>query len=252
MAGAHHTRRASPSYRAGTTVADVAAVAVGDEELVAVEDVIIAVPRSGGADRLRVGASVGFGDGEAALQLACRQAGQEAVLLFLGAVFVDDPAVDHVGVDDPGEPHPAARDLLDHGGVGLEGEAEAAVRLGKGDAEDAHLAHVGVDLGRELAGVFELGGDGNDLLIDPAADIARDFDAGFAVSRDNLPHIRNAGHSSTSCLVLCRQFTRAREPLKRGLAEPREEQDRETEARPNRTDERDDPAGAGAVKQSAQ
>ena len=173
---------------------DIAAVAVGHEQLVAVEDVVVAVARGCGADRLRVGAGVRFGDREATLLLAGRQTGQEAVLLVLRAVLVDDPAVDHVGVDDPGEPHPAARDLLDHRGVGLKRQSQPAVRLREGDPEDAHLTHVGVNLGRENAGVFKFGGVGDDLFVDPAAHVARDLHAGLAVARDNLSHVRNTSH----------------------------------------------------------
>ena len=173
---------------------DVAAVAVGHEQLVAVEDVVVAVLGRGGANGLGVGAGVGLGDCEAALLLARGEAGEKAILLLLGAVLVDDPAVDHVGVDDAGETHPAARNLLDHGRVGLEREPESSVRLGEGDPEDAHLAHVCVDLGGELARVLQLGGVGDDLFVDPAPHVARDFHAGLAVSRDDLSDIRHTSH----------------------------------------------------------
>ena len=187
---------------------DVAAVAVGDEQLVAVEDVVVAVARGGGADCLRVRAGVRFGDRETALLLARRQTRQEAVFLLLGAVLVDDPAVDHVGVDDSGQAHPAARNLLDYGRVGLKRESQPAVRLGEGDPEDAHLAHVGMNLGGELARVLQLGCVGDDLFIDPAAHVARDLHAGLAVAGDDLPYIRHARHRSTSCQsVRSAQFT---------------------------------------------
>ena len=72
------------------------------------------------------------------------------------------------------------------------------MRLGEGDAEDAHLAHVGVNLGGELAGVLQLGRVGDDLLIHPAPNIARDLHAGLAVASDDFSHIRNASHA---CLL---------------------------------------------------
>ena len=178
----------------------VAAVAVGHEQLVAVQQVVVAVARRGGADRLRIGARVGLGDREAALQLSGGEAGQEALLLFVGPVLLDDPAIDHVGVDDPREPHPAPRDLLDHRRIRLERQAESAVGLRKRDPEDAHLAHVAMHRGRKLARVLQRVGERNDLLVDPAPHVADDVHPGLSVAADDLPHIAHRSHTRPSRL----------------------------------------------------
>ena len=80
-----------------------------------------------------------------------------------------------VRVDDAGEAHPPVRELLDDPDVGQEIEAEAAVRLGDGHAEEPELAHLVDDLRREAVLPFELGGDGGHLLVDEAPDRVDDL-----------------------------------------------------------------------------
>ena len=54
-----------------------------------------------------------------------------------------------VGVDDAGQAHPAIGQFLDDADVGQQVEAESAVVLGDGDAEETELAHLLDDLVRE-------------------------------------------------------------------------------------------------------
>ena len=46
-----------------------------------------------------------------------------------------------MGIDDPGDGHPAAGELLDYQGVGQQRFAEAAVLFGDRQAEQAHVLH---------------------------------------------------------------------------------------------------------------
>jgi hypothetical protein len=60
-----------------------------------------------------------------------------------------------VGVDHAGQAHPPVGQLLDDADVGQQVEAEPAVGLGDGDAEQAELAHLVDDLGREAVLVLQ-------------------------------------------------------------------------------------------------
>ena len=71
-----------------------------------------------------------------------------------------------MGVDDAGDAHPAARDLLDRQRVGQQRLAQAAVLLGDHQAEDAELLEALDDLGGVLVLVLELGGHREDLGLD--------------------------------------------------------------------------------------
>jgi hypothetical protein len=75
-----------------------------------------------------------------------------------------------MAVDDAGERHPSARQLLHHARVGREAEAEAAEAGRDGGAEEAELAHRGDHRMRVLVAMLEGGGVGNDVALDEAAD----------------------------------------------------------------------------------
>ena len=96
-----------PSWRASGSVLvdqhdEVGAGAVGDEDLRAVDHVLVAVAARGRADPGDVGAGAGLGDPEAADLLALDPGDEVALLLVLGAEHLDRRQ-DHVGVD--GEAH---------------------------------------------------------------------------------------------------------------------------------------------------
>ena len=67
-------------------------VAVGDEALGAVEDVVVALQHGQGLLAGGVGAGVGLGQAEGADLLAAQQVGQVLALLLLGAVLKDGGA----------------------------------------------------------------------------------------------------------------------------------------------------------------
>ena len=139
-------------------------LAVGDPRLGAVEDVLLAVAGGAATNLASVAPGVGLGEGERAAPLARRHVRQPALLLLLVAVRHQQGGRHGVGVDDAGEAHPPVRQLLDHGDVGQQVEAQAAVRLGDRDAEEAHVAHLRHDLFRIGVRPFELGGDGDHLV----------------------------------------------------------------------------------------
>ena len=67
--------------------------------------------------------------------------GRYRCLLLRRAVLGEHVRDDEVGVDDAGDAHPAARDLLDDQRVGQQRLAEPAVLLGDRQPEQAHLLH---------------------------------------------------------------------------------------------------------------
>ena len=95
----------------GENEVDARALAVGDPHLPAVDDVVVAVAGGLRLNRLGVGAGVGLGDAEGGADLGFDHAGEEALLLVVGAVGGDGVADEDVRVEDAREAHPAAGDL---------------------------------------------------------------------------------------------------------------------------------------------
>jgi hypothetical protein len=131
--------------------ADVGDRAVGDEDLGAVEQEVVAVPGGGRADGAGVGAGLGLGAGPGAHQAAVAQAGQPALLELGGAVQPDRHAADHpVRAERQAEPAVVAalaERLVDQAAV--DDRAAAAAQLLRdrhaGDAVGGQLLpHVGV------------------------------------------------------------------------------------------------------------
>src|SRR5690606_9227955 len=117
--------------------------AVGDEALSTVENVVVAVTLGAGLERGGVGADVGLGQAEGADQLARRQARQILALLLLGAVDQDALRADAVvSAEDGTEGRRGLADLEGHQHLLFHRQAEAAVLLGDGQAEQAHLLHL--------------------------------------------------------------------------------------------------------------
>ncbi len=140
--------------------------AVGQPHLLPVDHVITALTDTPGADRTDVRAQARLRHRERAAYLAGGHPRQEVVLLRLGSVLCDHVRDDEVGVDDAGNRHPAARDLLHHQGVGQQRLAEAAVLLRDHEPEQAHLLHALDDGGGVLVPVLQFGRDRDDLLVD--------------------------------------------------------------------------------------
>ena len=113
------------------------------EGLLAVHDVAVAVALGLGVERRGVEPGVGLGDGEAALDLALDDVGQDALLLLLGAEHHDRVGPEDVEMDGRGALQGRARfghGLHQHRRFG-DAEARAAILLGHGDAEPAGIGH---------------------------------------------------------------------------------------------------------------
>ena len=111
----------------------------------------------------------GLGHRERAAHLAGGHLRQQPRLLLGRAVLRDQVRHDEVGVDDAGDRHPAAGELLHHQRVGQQRLAQPAVLLGDGEPEQAHLAHAVDDVGRVLVGVLQPLRVRDDLLVDEGA-----------------------------------------------------------------------------------
>ena len=153
----------------------VAQLAVGDEDLLAVDAVagalwrirsVLALGPRAHARHVAAGAGLGHADG--ANDLAAHHARQPALLLRLGAVL-HEVGRDDVGVqveDGPGGA--GARQFFHHDGAVAEVHARAAIFLGHGQAQQAELARALPNLPRHLAVTLPLGVEGRDPLLHKA------------------------------------------------------------------------------------
>ncbi len=194
----------------------VGAGPVGQPHLGAVDDVAVAVTDRPGLDRGDVRAEVGLGHGERAADLAGRHPRQERRLLLGGAVLPDHVGHDEVGVDDAGDAHPAARDLLDHERVGQQRLAKTAVVLGNHQAEQAHLAHARDDVGRVLVGVLERLRVRDDLPVHELPDRGQDLLLDVGQSGG----LRETGHGNTPCSQDAAMTPRSRSPASSAAVRP--------------------------------
>ena len=170
---------------------DAGARAVRQPHLLAVEDVVVAVLDRLALDGGDVGAAVGLAHREGTAHLAGRHERQQPLLLLVGAVLLDHVGHDEVRVDDAGDAHPAAGDLLDHQRVGQQRLAEPAELLRDHEPEQAHLLHALDDRLGELVLVLEVRGVRDDLLVHEAADGGEDLvlDLGETLGRGEAGHV---------------------------------------------------------------
>ncbi len=105
----------------------IALAAIGDEHLRAGDEVAVAVPPRHRAQGLDVGARVRLGEAEAAARLAAGEARQEPRALLVRPVVEHDQRGHGVAIEDAGERHEPAADLLDHPRIGRDVEAEPAI-----------------------------------------------------------------------------------------------------------------------------
>ncbi len=150
----------------------VAQLAVGDEDLLAVDAVartVGAVLALGARAHARdIAARAGLGHADGANDLAARHAGQPLALLRLGAV-VHEVGRHDVGVqveDGPGGA--GTRELFHDDGAVAEVHPGAAVLLGHGQAQQAQFTGAPPQLTRHLAIALPLRVVGRDLLFDEA------------------------------------------------------------------------------------
>jgi hypothetical protein len=140
--------------------------AVGDPHLLAVDLPAAVVALAGaGLDRLHVGAELGLGEAERRADLAAGHPRQVLLLLLVGAELHQQVGADEVGVDDPGDRDPPARELFDDHHVGREVQAHPAVLLGERHPEQPELLHLLDDRIGELVGGVVVLGVGQDLLV---------------------------------------------------------------------------------------
>ena len=115
--------------------------AVGDEDLAAVENPVVAVAGGGGLGAARIGAGGGLGQAEAAEFLARGQGHEEFLLLFLGAEHVDRVGAEgQVGRQGDAGGAADAGQFLDRDGVADVVGAAAAVLFGEDDPGQAEFA----------------------------------------------------------------------------------------------------------------
>ncbi|CDC68935.1 putative uncharacterized protein [Oscillibacter sp. CAG:155] len=138
--------------------------AVGDEDLGAVDHVVVALQTGLRLALGGIGTGIGLGDAHAAQHTALGKHGQVFALLLLGTVFHDGHAAQRVARHDVTGGGAGLGQLLGaDGGSHLIG-AHAAVLLGHGHAHDAQLEELGHVLGGILMGTVDLRSDGLDLV----------------------------------------------------------------------------------------
>ena len=138
----------------------VGVVGAGGEDLLAVDDVLVALADGGGAQRCQVGAGLRLGVADREVHLAGQDRRQELLLLRLAAVLLQrrsDGLQRHRG-----QRHVGAGRLVDEDLLFDRPEPVAAELLGPADAELAVLAHpadhravgLAVPVGLHLLGLF--------------------------------------------------------------------------------------------------
>ena len=116
--------------------------AVCNEDLRAVQDIMIALEHGCCFLRGSVRAGAGLGQTERADLSAAQQVGQISSLLLLGAEFIDRGAAERgMGADDDGRGPAYLAELLNKHGVGQHVRAAAAVFLRKIHAHETEPAH---------------------------------------------------------------------------------------------------------------
>ena len=119
----------------------VGGLAVGDERLLAVDDVVVALLFGRGPHALQIGAGAGFGHGDGADEFAAGHFRQPAPFLFLGPVIQNVVRHDGAMHRDPGRHfRHHGFEILDHGRLIGEAGAEAAIGFRDARQQCAHLA----------------------------------------------------------------------------------------------------------------
>ena len=176
-----HDEGGDPLFGAGGEGDDPARSPLVTQALVPLITYSSPSPRRLAGDVAGIASGVGLRQRQRPAPVAGRHGGKPTLLLLLGAVRHDQCGRHGVGVDDPGQAHPAVGQFLDDADVGQQVESEAAVGLGDGHAEEAELAHLGDDVGRIGVVVLELGRHRDDLVGHEAADGFDDLAADLGV-----------------------------------------------------------------------
>ena len=184
----HQQQAHAPMRRVGRRVGlhqrreDVPVDAVADPRLGAVHHVAAVAQLRPGADGLQVGPAVGLGQRDRAAQLTARAARKVAPLLRLGAEALDGGGHDEMRVEDARHRHPHRRHALHDPRVDRRGEAQAAVFLADGRAEQPELLHLLDDLFRPDVVLLELAHVRPHVALEEAIDGIED--QGLVIVRD--------------------------------------------------------------------
>jgi hypothetical protein len=145
-------------------------IAVGDPDLGAVEDPVLALACRGRAHGPGVAAAVGLGQGVAGELLAFAHRRQPALLLLVGAIEQDRVATDrHVPTGPDRRREATARDLLHEDAQTHLAHAAPAELLGEVHAKHAHFLEPFGHRVRDLLLVIDLRGERLQLALTPIA-----------------------------------------------------------------------------------
>ena len=144
--------------------------AVRNPRLGAVDDIVVAVTDGCGTDRLQVGPRVRLGQREAAANFAAGEFGQPLRLLSRRTKAFDGARHDKMRVENAGNRHPIRCDMRHNFRIGDGGQAETAIFLSDGRAEQPHFGHLGDEFGGPDVTVVVLHHDGADFFLNPFVD----------------------------------------------------------------------------------
>ena len=181
---------------------------VGNPGLGAVDDIVVAVTRRHGADRLEVGSGIGLGQRQAAADFAGGEPGQPLGLLLRRAEALDRGGHDQMRVDDPGDRHPVRRYAHDDLGIGRRRQPQPTVFLADGRAEQAHVGHFGDELRRPDVVVIVVHDHRDHRPFEPAVD--RIHERGFLVGIDRAALVGHQSGWGCHCSFLNRRSGRSR------------------------------------------
>ena len=165
--------------------------AVRDPCLGAVDHVAVAAFHRAGADRLQIGAAIGFCKRQPTAHLAAGEFGQEVFFLVLGAEALNRRGHDQVRIENPGERHPDLGDHRDDPRIGRRRQPETAEFRRDGGAEQPQRLHLLDHLGGIDVVVLERHHVRLDVALEPLLDTVEDQP--FVGLGDRL------GHCPASC-----------------------------------------------------
>ena len=183
---------------------------VGNPGLCAVKDVIAAcILARHGADRLQIGARIGLGQGQPAANLASSEFGQPLGLLLRRAEPLNRRRHDQVRVKNAGDRHPVARNAHHDLGIGGRRQAQSAIFLPDGRAEQPHFRHLGHQFGRPDIIVIVMLDHRDHFAFEPAVD--RIHEGAFFVGVDGADLVCDCcGSCHGKVLAGCQFSCRAR------------------------------------------
>ena len=149
---------------------------VGDEDLAAVEQPVVALVNGSSFRTAGIGAGVGFRQAKSADLFSPRQGNQIFLLLLLGAEGKDGPrAQRYVGRQDHTRSTVHPGQLFHSNGIAENVQSHAAVFLGIRQAEPTQLPHFPYGLGGKFVLLIQHKSNGLDLLLREFTDLGTQF-----------------------------------------------------------------------------